>query len=134
MNRGGISMKIKKFTVLIVLTLFLLIPAACTKAGSTKEQPAELRPTLTVQNIDREEAESVIKNTIRLNYNQYRLDLTNENLSYGGDQFYQFEISDHNSTVGPSIIVSKSNGVILCYYPDHSVSDVYQDEVFKTKC
>ncbi|QEY33653.1 hypothetical protein FL966_00445 [Caproiciproducens galactitolivorans] len=127
-------MKIKKVTVLIVLTLFLLIPAACTKAGSTKEQSAELQPTLTVQNIDLEEAESVIKNTIRLNYNQYRLELMNENLSYGGDQYYQFEISDHNRTVGPSIIVSKSNGMILCYYPDHSVSDVYQDEVFKTKC
>lgn len=127
-------MKIRKFTVMIVLAVLLLIPAACTKAGSAKEQPAAIQPTLTVQNIDQDEAESVIRNTIRLDYHQYKLDLMNESLSYDGNQYYQFEISDHNSAVGPSIIVSKSNGVVLCYYPNHSVSEVYQDEVFKSKC
>ncbi|MCY1712821.1 hypothetical protein [Caproiciproducens galactitolivorans] len=127
-------MKIRKFTVIIVLAVLLLIPAACTKAGSAKEQPAAFQPTLTVQNVDQSEAANVIKNTIRLDYQQYKVDLTNENFNYNGNQYYQFVISNNHSEIGPSVIVSKNNGMILCYYPDHSVSEVYQDDVFKSKC
>jgi len=113
----------------------LTILTACSKAGpALNSKPEIFQPTQSVQNIDRSEAVNVIKNMIRMDYTKYKVDLIDSNFEYKGNQYYQFLISDRNASIEPSIIVSKHNGTILCYYPDNTVTEVYQDGVFKSKC
>jgi len=132
---GGISMKTGKFAAIMVLVILLTILTACSKAGTVQNsKPEVFQPAQSVQNIDKNEAENTIKNMIRMDYTRYKIDLINGNFEYKGNQYYQFLISDSNVSIEPSIIVSKNNGTILCYYPDNTVTEVYQDGVFKSKC
>jgi len=132
---GGISMKTGKFAAAIVLVALLTILTACSKAGSAQSgKPEIFQPAQSVQNIDRNEAMNAVKNMIRMDYTKYKIGLINGNFEYQGNQYYQFLISDKNESIEPSIIVSKHNGTVLCYYPDDTVTEVYQDGVFKSKC
>nr|WP_319487589.1 hypothetical protein [uncultured Caproiciproducens sp.] len=128
-------MKTRKFAAVIVLVVLLTILTACSKAGMIQKSGTEVfQPAQSVQNIDRSEAVNVVKNMIRMDYTKYKIDLINGDFEYKGNQYYQFLISDSNAAIEPSIIVSKNNGTILCYYPDKTVTEVYQDGVFKSRC
>ncbi len=128
-------MKTKIVAVVMALSVMLMILTACDRAvpcrtnKSTASQPAQSE-----QNINQSQAANVIKNMIRMDYTKYKIDLINGDFEYNGDQYYQFLIADNNASIEPSIIVSKNNGAILCYYPDSTVTEVYQDRVFKSKC
>ncbi|MDF1495563.1 hypothetical protein [Caproiciproducens sp. CPB-2] len=128
-------MKTGKFAAAIVLVALLTILTACSKAGTAQNSKPEIfQPAQSVQNIDRNEAMNAVKNMIRMDYTKYKIDLINGNFEYQGNQYYQFLISDKSESIEPSIIVSKHNGAVLCYYPDDTVTQVYQDGVFKSKC
>lgn len=124
-------MKVKKVTAIILITALMIVFTACGNTAEVKDASTEnFQPVQSVQNIDEEEAANVVKNMIRVDYTQYELNMVDDNFYYNGNQYYQFAISD----IQPSIIVSKFNGSILCYYPDKTVTEVYEDTIFKSKC
>ena len=124
---------------MIGLLMVIAVFTACSQTAMAKntgeqEVSKSIQPIKTVQNIDREEAMNVVKHTINLDYSQYKIDLINDNLEYKGQQYFQFLISDSKMSIEPSVIVSKDNGEIYCYYPDKTVTEVDQDQVFKSRC
>lgn len=131
-------MMVKKMisTVMALLVLsFLLV--GCQKAGTVQHtaEAANIVYTGSIQpNVGQAEAINAIKNTISMDYNKYQLRLVRDNLNYNGQGFYEFQISDGGSNFGPSLIVSRDNGAIYCYYQNHTIADVFQDSVFRTKC
>lgn len=130
--------KVRIWVLLCVITAVALLTAcsrtAAVETAGTAKLPQPVQAVKSVQNISRDEALNAVKHTIILDYRKYRVDLINEDLTYDGKDYYQFLISDSRISLEPSVIVSKDNGEILCYYPDQSVTEVYQDDVFKSKC
>ncbi len=108
--------------------------AAAVKTAATAKLSQPVQAVKSVQNISLDEALNTVKHTILLDYSKYRIDLIDENLICNGKEYYQFLISDSQISLEPSVIVSKDNGEILCYYPDKSVTEVDRDDVFKSKC
>lgn len=128
-------MKAKIIASIMLLCVMMMVLTACgVYVPSRTNVPASIQVAQSEQNISQSEAVSTIKNMIQMDYTKYQIDLINANLEYNGSDYYQFEISDKFASIEPSIIVSKSNGLILCYYPDNTVTEVYQDGVFKSKC
>ncbi len=130
-------MKKAWISIIVGLLLVLAVFTACGTAAPQKPGAPNVPPTVqpvAAQNVDLKQAENAVKNTISLDYTKYTLDMINDKLMYQGQEFYQFLICDSNNALEPSIIVSKRNGEIFCYYPDRSVTDVYRDHVFKSIC
>ena len=128
-------MKTKILALTMLLGAMMMILTACgVNSASRTVKPAAIQVAQSQQNINQNEAVNAIKNMIQMDYTKYQINLINANLEYNGSDYYQFEISDEWASIEPSIIVSKSNGLILCYYPDNTVTEVYQDGVFKSKC
>lgn len=118
----------------MALTSIMLILAACGEPVQFRANNTTApRAVQTEQNVDQSEAVNVVKNMIRMDYSKYKIDLINKNLEYNGSEYYQFLISNNEASIEPSIIVSKNDGAILCYYPDNTVTEVDQDGVFKSK-
>lgn len=131
----------KKKLILAILPILILAAfiTACSHTATARsiDKPVSSQPVQdvkAVQNIDSTEALNVVRHMINLDYTKYKIDLINDNLEYKGQQYYQFLISDQEVSIEPSIIVSKDDGEIYCYYPDKTVTEVYQDGVFKSKC
>jgi len=120
--------------ILMTAAIFTGCVRAATKQNIDTSAGLAVQPVKSVQNIDRTQAMSVVKHMIHLDYSKYKIDLINDDLKYKGQQYFQFLISDENASIEPSIIVSKDNGEIYCYYPDKTTTEVYQDQVFKSKC
>lgn len=126
--------------VVSALTVFVLVFAllvGCQKISTVQNAEVSGRPQSspqTVENIGRTEAVNAVRHTISMDYSKYKIDLINDDLNYKGQEYFQFLISDSQSAIEPSIIVSKDNGAIYCYYPDQTVTEVYDDQVFKSKC
>jgi hypothetical protein len=128
-------MEAKRFKSVVIITAMLIILSACGNVAKVRQaQPETFQPSNSAQNINMDEAVNVVKNMVQIDYNQYKLNMVDDNFSYNGNQYYQFIISDVSDAIGPSLIVSKHNGAILCYYPDNTVTEVYQDATFKSKC
>lgn len=131
-------MKKRVIAAVMVTTVILALLVGCQKTGMVQNTGASAnsQPVLTsqpIENIGRVEAINVVKHTINMDYSKYQIDLVNDNLKYNGQEYFQFLISDSKTSIEPSIIVSKENGAAYCYYPDHTVTEVYQDSVFKSR-
>ena len=126
-------MKKRVIAAVMVLAVISVLLVGCQTVGSAQNTstPAYSQP---VENIGRSEATNIIKNMINMDYSKYKIDLINDDLNYKGEEYFQFLLSDSKSSIEPSIIVSKNNGAIYCYYPDQTVTEVFQDGVFKSKC
>jgi uncharacterized protein YpmB len=120
--------------LLLILAVFTACGTAASRKSGMQDISQSVQPVAAAQNIDLEQAENTVKNTISLDYTKYTLNMINDKLMYQGQEFYQFLISDGNISLEPSVIVSKADGEIYCYYPDSLVTEVYQDSVFKSKC
>ncbi len=132
-------MKKRVIAAVMALAVLSVLLIGCQKTGTVQNTaaPASSQPAQSSQlaeNIDRAEATNVIKNMINLDHGKYKIDLINDDLNYKGQEYFQFLLSDSNAAVEPSIIVSKNNGAIYCYYPDRTVTEVDQAGVFKLKC
>jgi hypothetical protein len=132
-------MKNKRVAAIVGLFMIIAVFTACGQTAMAKntggqEISKSVQPVELAQNINRDEAMNVVKHTINLDYSKYKIDLINDNLKYKGQQYFQFLISNSEGAIEPSVIVSKANGEIYCYYPDKTVTEVYQDQVFKSKC
>jgi len=132
-------MKNKMVAAILGFLISTVMLTGCSQVGMVRNTGATdgskfVQPVKSVQNIDRTEAENVIKHMINIDYSKYKIDLISSDLEYKGQEYYQFLISDSAVSIEPSIIVSKDDGEIYCYYPDHTTTEVYQDQVFKSKC
>jgi phosphatidate phosphatase PAH1 len=124
----------KIVAAVMALASVMLILTACGKPVQFRaNNPAAPQTVQSEQNVDQSEAVNVVKNMIRVDYTKYKIDLINKNLEYNGNEYYQFLISNNEASIEPSIIVSKNDGAILCYYPDSTVTEVDQDGIFKSK-
>jgi hypothetical protein len=120
--------------VLIMATLFTgCSQIAVAQNTGAAEGTQSGQSVKSVQNINYAEAVNVIKHMINLDYSKFKIDLINDDLKYKGQRYFQFLISDSNAAIEPSIIVSKDDGQIFCYYPDKTTTEVYEDQVFKSK-
>ncbi len=127
-------MKMKIVAAVMALASVMFVLTACGKPVEFRtNNPAAPLAVQSEQNIDQSEAVNVIKNMIRVDYTKYKIDLINKNLEYNGNEYYQFLISNNEASIEPSLIVSKNDGSILCYYPDNTVTQVDQDGVFNSK-
>lgn len=71
-----------------------------------------------------------MKNTLRLDYSKYQLKLVSDHMDYDGQQYYEFQLQQNGRQYGPSLIVSRDNGVLLCYYQNGTAGELYEDKVF----
>ncbi|NLJ31359.1 MAG: hypothetical protein GX424_07160 [Clostridiales bacterium] len=110
----------------------------CQKAGTAQQnRSADSRNVVAAAagpNIGRAEAVNTVKNMINVDYGKYRIKLVRDDLEYDGQRYYEFQLLNDCKQFGPSLIVSRDNGVIYCYYPNHTVAQVYDDQVFRSKC
>jgi len=132
-------MKKRVIAAVMVLVVFSAFLVGCQRTGTVQNTGVPSNTQLIntsqpVENIGRIEAANVIKNMINLDYSKYKINLVNDDFKFHGEDYYQFLLTDSKITIEPSIIVSKNNGAIYCYYPDQTVTEVYQDSVFKSKC
>lgn len=123
----------RKFTAAaIVLLSVMMIFTACGKAVSAPPEKKHQSPSVqSEQNIDKDQAINVIKNMIPDHYGNYQISLVNPSLQYKGNEYYQFSILNGSSKSESSVIVSKNNGEILCYYPDSTATELNPDKVFQ---
>jgi hypothetical protein len=134
LKKRGFEMKKRMILAVITMVIFAMF-SACSKTPAARNisfDSQSVQQIKSVQNIDLSRAENIIKNTINLDYSKYKISLVNSNIDYKGQRYFQFIISDGKTSIGPSVIVSKDDGEIYCYYSDKSVTEVYQDKVFKT--
>jgi uncharacterized protein YpuA (DUF1002 family) len=131
MDIGGIKMKMKFAAAAVVLLSVLTILTACGKSVQLSGKTTSSPSVQSEQNIDQNQAVNVIKNMIPTDYAKYKISLMNASLEYEGNEYYQFSISNDRSAIKPSIIVSKNNGAILCYYPDSTVTELDSEKVFQ---
>lgn len=130
-------MKKRVIAAVMALVVISALLVGCQKTGtvqnaavSGESQPVQISQS--VENIGRTEAINTVKHMINMDDGKYKINLVNDDLKYNGQEYFQFTISDSKTSLEPSIIVSKENGAIYCYYPDHTVTEVYQDAVFKS--
>lgn len=131
-------MKKRMISAVMILAILAALLVGCQKVSSVKNtaasDPIPAVQTGTVFNFSLKEALNAVKQTINVDYTKYKIDLINSNLSYEGQDYYQFQISDDKAAIEPYLIVSKENGAVYCYYSNQTVTEVYQDKVFGSKC
>lgn len=126
----------KKRIIAAVFSLLLLsaLMIGCQKAGTVQNTETNVKPAVAAiaagPNVDRTEAVNTVKNTLRLDYSKYQLKLVSEDLRYDGRQYYEFQLQYNGRQYGSSLIVSRDNGALLCYYPNGTAGELYDDKVF----
>ncbi len=126
------------FSAMILFSVFSATITGCQSVSSVQQSGASqaVQPVVqtgTMPNFSQKDALNAIRNTIRLDYNHYSINLVNDTLAYQNEEYYEFQISGKEGAFGPPIIVSKENGAIYCYYADQTVSGVEQDKVLGSK-
>lgn len=127
-------MKKRIIAAVFCLALFSALMVGCQKAGTVQNTETNPQPAVaaiaTGPNVGRTEAVNTVKNTLRLDYSKYQLKLVSDHLDYDGQQYYEFQLLHNGRQYGPSLIVSRDNGVLFCYYPNGTVGELYEDKVF----
>jgi hypothetical protein len=130
-------MKKRAVSAMMVLVVIFTLLAGCQRVSAAQNTaaPTEIPAVQTgMLNFGLQEALNAVRQTIQLDYSKYSIHLISDQLKYDGQDYYQFRISNSSGSIGPSIIVSRENGALYCYYPDHTVTGVDQDKVFGSKC
>lgn len=109
-------------------SIMMIFTACGEPVQPVSNKPTAIQPVQLEENIDQSEAVNVIENMIHIDYTNYKIDLINMNLICNGNEYYQFLISGSQSSMEPSIIVSKNNGAILYYYPDGTTTELDQNK------
>ncbi len=130
-------MKKRFMAAAVMLMLFSVLLVGCQTSGMVQKtgnsgavQPVQISQP--VDNIGQNEAIHTVKQTINMNNGKYKINLVSDDLKYNGQEYYQFSVSDSKDSLKPSIIVSKENGAMYCYYPDETVTPIDQDAIFKS--
>ncbi len=116
----------KKLKYIIVAVLVFILGAAavsCRKKTEQKPTPPEIN-----QNQPQEEPEAPevkIKESDalqliseRVDFEKYKVELTNENLEEKEQSYYLFSVSEDTIAFEPSVAVNKESGELFSYYED----------------
>lgn len=130
-------MKKRVVTAVMLLAVISLLLVGCQRAGTVQNanapgisQPAQISQP--AENIGQTEAINTVKNMIDVDSQRYKIELVSDDLKYNGREYFQFRVSDRKGTLEPTVIVSKENGAVYCYYPDQTVTEMDQDALFKS--
>ncbi|HHV33016.1 hypothetical protein [Caproiciproducens sp. LBM24188] len=129
-------MKKRVISAVLALAAVFTMLAGCKTVSTVHNAAAPVEPAAvqtvaeTTINVSEEEALNAVRQTIRVDYSKHPVCLVNSALKYKNEEYYQFQIS----SLQPYLIVSKENGAVYCYYDDQTVTEVYQDKTFGSKC